>query len=821
MQVGDQIGHYTIVEHIGRGGMADVWSARDERLRRTVAIKTIAANLTDPRARVSFEQEAQTIAALEHPNILPVYDFGEFERQLYIVMRYIAGGSLLDRLIEGPLPDSEVIRMGEALANALARAHAEQVVHRDLKPANVLIDQFEIPYLADFGLASMAGASSDEGISAGTLLYMPPEQLYGLPVDHRADIYAFAIMLFQMITGEFPFEGKAPLCLRQAQEGAELPDPRQYRPTLPEHIHTILRIATAIEVEARYDSAPLLMAEIASALQGTPTGMPDTTRPIIGPVEEPPPYHAETAAPEDLIMTLPGIADEDLLLTIKTDSEQLARAQAGQMKRAATAEPPALPPSPPPGGGEGGEEGEEEPEGERMALREARGLFQRMTRAWAHGQGRFLTGATHFAAIHAYYSQAEQHHLEIGDDGREAMLRGAVEHNYELAFWQSQLPDPAAQRKVYLHALRSALASARALAVRLLGELPEEERAGVAITAGRLLHSETSPDVRRAVVDLLSRQAEKPEAWRPYAYAVDTDLLLAEQALRTDAPDVAERAARAIGRLRSAAAVKHIAAQEADSPAQVRAALAWVRDEADSLPPDVPQSQRARAFRRLTAHYLSTDIGQLGLRFISSVLGTALGMAVYHVVAFRTTVSLLQLYYVYRVIGVAQTFGLVAGIAVALAAALPLRLAGSSAQRKDGATLWRGWARLLIGLGVGGFLGTVAYTNFQVVALQYQFSDLRVETLLLGGIGLALGCAAASTFRWPLAVRLLAAAATVFGSLLLGWELYKAGTTDAIIFLSGDDQLWTFLALAILTALGAYAPEINDWSRRLFRRQDR
>ncbi len=86
---------------------------------------------------------------------------------------------------------------------------------------------------------------------------------------------------------------------------------------------------------------------------------------------------------------------------------------------------------------------------------------------------------------------------------------------------------------------------------------------------------------------------------------------------------------------------------------------------------------------------------------------------------------------------------------------------------------------------------------------------------------MTLGCAAASTFRWPLAVRLLATAATVFGSLLLGWELYKAGTTDAIIFLSNDDQAWTFLALAILTALGAYAPEINNWSRRLFRRRDR
>ena len=209
MRVGDQISQYTIVEHIGRGGMADVWSARDERLLRTVAIKTIVANLADDRAQTQFAHEARTIAGLEHPNILPVYDYGDFERQLYIVMRYVSGGSLLDRIIDrGWLPDEETLRIGDAVAAALERAHAAHVVHRDLKPANVLLDQFGTPYLADFGLASVIGSGEEDPISSGTLMYMPPEQMFGQAVDHRADIYAFGIVIFQMVTGEFPQEGE-------------------------------------------------------------------------------------------------------------------------------------------------------------------------------------------------------------------------------------------------------------------------------------------------------------------------------------------------------------------------------------------------------------------------------------------------------------------------------------------------------------------------------------------------------------------------------------------------------------------------------------
>lgn len=810
MQVGEQIGPYTIVEHIGRGGMADVWSARDERLYRTVAIKTIAADLSDEQSREQFEHEARTIAALEHSNILPIYDFGEFQRQLYIVMRYVAGGSLMDRLInDGALPDEETIRIGEAVARALERAHAENIVHRDLKPANVLLDRFGTPYLADFGLAAVAGKGGEENVSSGTLLYMPPEQVFGDPVDHRADIYAFAITLFQMLTGEFPFEGEAALCLRQVQQGEELPDPRKYRPDLPEQIVTVLRIATAMDVAARFDSATMLMSEIAIALQGQtwaagerlPTGEPL-------PEQEPVPYDVQTEQTigEDLIVTMPGVSSEDLLDTIDVDSEEIARQLLAQAARQAAGV----------GEGEGVEAvGVEEPLEEVSGVEEAQRQYRRMVRAWARGQGRFLTGATHFANIHAYYSQPEAYNLEIDDSGREAMLRGAIEHNYELAFWLPQVTGIDTRRIIFLHALRSDLAEARARAVRLLQDVPDGETTSVAVTVGRLLHSETSVEVRRAIVELLARRGERPASWRPVAYTMDTDLLLAEQALRDDAPSVAEMAARAIGRLRSTAAVSYIAAHEAEHPAQARAALTWIRDEADTLPPEVPFRLRARAFSRLTVHYLSMDIGRLGLRFFTALLGTGVGLAMY-VNAMFPTASIFQLAHLYRVVGNGQTFGLVAGLGLTLAAALPLRLAGSIARREDGATLWRWWSRLLLGLVLGTLVGMVAYLNFQVLAL--QFTDPKLEVVLLGGLGLALGAAVASTFRWPLWARLISAALTVFGSLFIAWRLNQQGVTDAIIFLRSDADLWLFVNLAVLSALGAYGPEIVDFLRRLWRR---
>src|SRR5262245_21757104 len=273
MDVGVEFSHYRVIEHIGRGGMADVWSARDKRLNRTVAIKTVGRDLSaDNEPLKLFEQEAQMIAQLEHPHILPIYDFGEYTGQLYIVMRYVTGGSLEDLLSSGPMPTAEVLRHARAIAAALDYAHTNHVIHLDLKPSNILLDSNQSPYLADFGLATVLGP---EGRAAnpgyGTLLYMAPEQLTAGELDHRADIYAFAILVFQMLTGELPFDATTSLALKQLQNQEDMTDIDQLGTDLAEALTPVLRRGTALNPDSRPASMAELVVELEEALESVRT----------------------------------------------------------------------------------------------------------------------------------------------------------------------------------------------------------------------------------------------------------------------------------------------------------------------------------------------------------------------------------------------------------------------------------------------------------------------------------------------------------------------------------------------------------------------
>jgi serine/threonine protein kinase len=267
VDIGTEINQYQIVEHIGRGGMADVWSARDRELNRMVAIKTIVAGLigdADPVAL--FRKEAQTIAGLEHPHILPIYSFGEFKGKLYIAMRYVAGGALSDLLERGPLSVNEALRLGTAIAQALDYAHTNKVVHLDLKPQNILLDSYQSPYLADFGLAAALdreGRVMNPG--SGTLLYMAPEQLTAELIDHRADIYSFGILLYHMFTGKLPFDGAVPLAMKQLQYHEDLPDLENF----PMYVSDLLRKATAILPSERPLRLVDLMNELNTVLSDT------------------------------------------------------------------------------------------------------------------------------------------------------------------------------------------------------------------------------------------------------------------------------------------------------------------------------------------------------------------------------------------------------------------------------------------------------------------------------------------------------------------------------------------------------------------------
>src|SRR5437868_10040641 len=185
--------------------MSEVWAAEDTELGRRVAIKLLGRDADAAR----FNREARAVAALAHPNICQLYDFGEAGGRPFMVLEYLGGGTLEDRLVAGePYPDAETRRIAGELAGALAHAHSRGLVHRDLKPANVLFDDEGRAKIADFGIAHMSGVDTitEEGTVLGTAAYLSPEQASGLPASPASDVYAFGVLLFRMLTGSLPFK---------------------------------------------------------------------------------------------------------------------------------------------------------------------------------------------------------------------------------------------------------------------------------------------------------------------------------------------------------------------------------------------------------------------------------------------------------------------------------------------------------------------------------------------------------------------------------------------------------------------------------------
>ncbi|NJN00463.1 MAG: serine/threonine protein kinase, partial [Aquincola sp.] len=195
--IGKNIGPYTILEEIGRGGMATVYSAMQTSMNRKIAIKVLPPHfMHDPGFLERFEREVDVIAHLEHPHILPIYDYGQAEGVPYIAMRYLGGGSLAQRIRRGPLELSEIDKPLTQVCQALDYAHQQGVIHRDLKPGNIMLDETGNAYLSDFGIARVMGSNLTGSAIIGTPAYMSPEQAHGLNIDGRADIYSMGIVLF-------------------------------------------------------------------------------------------------------------------------------------------------------------------------------------------------------------------------------------------------------------------------------------------------------------------------------------------------------------------------------------------------------------------------------------------------------------------------------------------------------------------------------------------------------------------------------------------------------------------------------------------------
>ncbi len=268
----EKIDRYQIIRELGRGGMATVYLATDP-LQREVAVKVLPRQfLHDPQFRARFRLEAQTIAALEHPAIVPVYDFGD-QDQPFIVMRYMAGGSLAERIEGGALPLSAAIRIIDRLADALDVAHQNNIFHRDLKPANILFDQYDNAYLSDFGIVKLGEKTSNltGNNIIGTAAYMSPEQAQrGRAVDGRTDIYALGVVLFEMLSNDMPFGGDTPVQQLIEHITQPIPNILERNPNLPPAIDSVIRRALAKNPNDRYQNARELAEALVNVLSSPP-----------------------------------------------------------------------------------------------------------------------------------------------------------------------------------------------------------------------------------------------------------------------------------------------------------------------------------------------------------------------------------------------------------------------------------------------------------------------------------------------------------------------------------------------------------------------
>jgi serine/threonine protein kinase len=267
-------GRYQIDELLGQGGMSAVYKATDPNLKRVVAVKMIHAHLSDQNDFVRrFEEEAAAVAQLRHSNIVQVYDFNHDDGIYYIVLEFVPGETLQDRLKRlnkaGRTPPvQEALRSMAQVCDAVAYAHARGMIHRDIKPANVMLSVYQTAVLMDFGIAKMMGGQQHTATGAvvGTAMYMSPEQIQGERLDERTDIYSLGVTLFEMIGGRPPFEAESAMTLMMMHINDPVPDIRSLKPEVPEEVVVILNKALAKKRNNRYSSADEMAQDLRRVL---------------------------------------------------------------------------------------------------------------------------------------------------------------------------------------------------------------------------------------------------------------------------------------------------------------------------------------------------------------------------------------------------------------------------------------------------------------------------------------------------------------------------------------------------------------------------
>ena len=275
--LGQNFGRYEILELLGAGGMATVYKAYDTRLEREVAVKVIRREAFPPEEMAMllkrFDRESKSLGRLSHPNIVGVIDYGEYEGLPYLVMVYLSGGTLKDRLGK-PIPWRDAIQMLLPIAHALEYVHGQNIINRDVKPSNILLTESGQPMLTDFGLVKLFGEQEKDsthltssGTGLGTPDYMAPEQWTGEPTQ-QSDLYSLGVVLYEMITGHRPYTADTPagVLLKQATEA--LPLPKQYIPDLPKDVESVLLRALAKEPKDRYADMRIFIEEMQNLLAG-------------------------------------------------------------------------------------------------------------------------------------------------------------------------------------------------------------------------------------------------------------------------------------------------------------------------------------------------------------------------------------------------------------------------------------------------------------------------------------------------------------------------------------------------------------------------
>ena len=273
----DSVSHFRILERLGRGGMGVVYKAIDLRLERTVALKFLAPDRgASDEDRRRFLREARAASALDHPNICTLYEIGEAEDgRLFLAMTFCEGETLARRIERGPLPLAAAVELAAQVAAGLEAAHEKGIVHRDIKPGNLIVTPGGRLKIVDFGIARRADQTqlTNAGTALGTTVYMSPEQLRGEEVDRRTDLWSLGVVLYEMVTGEIPFDGSEAEVVAGILQRAPRPL-GALRPGVPEALERIVARALAKPRGQRYASAAELRAELAAVVGLLPTEVP-------------------------------------------------------------------------------------------------------------------------------------------------------------------------------------------------------------------------------------------------------------------------------------------------------------------------------------------------------------------------------------------------------------------------------------------------------------------------------------------------------------------------------------------------------------------